>query len=214
MDVPMYILTRGEPLEKSKDKIYRIQSPSLEKKYTDLGYKRHERIYKLTYMHSDYHVYCIEFRSDKKGLKPVLLMPEFLIFRRPYPLEVYLYAIDLYSSNPDKGQRWTAEKTRNRFGLATFAHTTVGRALKAFVRVLDELTPTSPSTNNEQTDEPDKQGVGSQPLFPTVTITAELRKRAGQFLRGVIAQSNRLVGAAASNKIAREWFNTHGRLLL
>jgi hypothetical protein len=210
----MYILTRGEPLEKSKDKVYRVQSPTLEKEYTDAGYQRHERIYKLTYMHSDYYVYCVEFRNDKKGLKSVLLMPEFLIFRRPYPLEAYLFAIDLYSSTPDKGQRWTAEKTRKRFGLETFAHTTVGRTLKAFVRVLDELTPTTPLTSYEQTDEPGRQGVSSQRHLPTLTMTAQLRKRAGQFLRGVIAQSNRLVGAAASNKIAREWFNTHGRLLL
>jgi hypothetical protein len=42
---------------------------------------------------------------------------------------VYLYALALYGSAPEKGQRWAAEETRKKFGLATFAHTTLGRAL-------------------------------------------------------------------------------------
>ena len=48
---------------------------------------------------------------------------------RPYPIYVYIYGIILYSTNLEMGQREAAEKTRKQFGLETFSHTTLGRAM-------------------------------------------------------------------------------------
>ena len=59
-----------------------------------------------------------------------LVIPKFIIPGRPFPIYVYLYGIILYSTNPKMGQREAAEKTRKRFGLETFSHTTLGRAMK------------------------------------------------------------------------------------
>ena len=102
----------------------------LEVLYRNAGYLRYERTYKIIYMHNDYLVVCPEFRSGEKGVEPIVIIPEFLIPGRPYQIEVYLFAIDIYSTFPEKGQRWAAKETRKRFKLKTFSHTTLGRALK------------------------------------------------------------------------------------
>jgi hypothetical protein len=62
---------------------------------------------------------------------------------------IYLYAIDIYSSNPDIGQRKAAEATRKQFGLIHFAHTTLGRALKAFAHNLEEIEDASENSPDE-----------------------------------------------------------------
>jgi len=72
-------------------------------KYLAVGYRCYERIYKVRYQHREYSVVCPEFRNDKAGFEPVVVILEFLIPRRPFPVEVYLYAIDLYRTRHGDG---------------------------------------------------------------------------------------------------------------
>ena len=136
----MYILIQDSNFENHKEINYHVQAPELEKEYTDAGYERGERSYKVKYQHREYTVICQEFRSkqESQGNKHIVLIPDFLIPGRPYPIQAYLFAINTYSNNPDMGQREAAEITRKHFGLKTFAHTTLGRALKRLAINLEE----------------------------------------------------------------------------
>ena len=131
-----------------------------------------------------------------------------------YPIYIYLYAIDLYSANLDKGQRWAAAETRKYFGLATFAHTTLGRALKAFVRHIEEENADEDAFV-DAVAETASSVLGKPVGFPTVQATAPHRERVARFLQG------RLVGAAGPQQaaavgceLARECFEKHRRFLL
>jgi len=128
----MKILTQPGRLDQSQQHTYQIdEDNNLNQKYQGDGYQKRERIYQLTYQYHIYTIICPEYR---KQTDIVLIIPEFLLPGRPYPIYVYLYAIEDYSKNPDKSQRHSAEATRKQFGLTTFAHTTLGRAIKRFVK--------------------------------------------------------------------------------
>jgi hypothetical protein len=221
--VPRIILTLTGGFEKSEDKIYRVEANDLDAEYQRVGYQRCERSYKVKYQHSDYTVVCYEYRNDDEDSESVIIIPEFLLLRRPYMLEIYLYAIDLYSSSPEKGQRWAAEETRKKFKLPTFAHTTLGRALKTFVRNIKEAENAAGDQSVEIAEQtvmevPKTIGCGScnikQASFRTVESTKELRTAAARVLGG------RLIGESLENirkysyELARTWFFNHQRLLL
>jgi hypothetical protein len=205
----MFILTQSGQLENSKNNIFRVQDAALEKQYRNAGYQRYERLYKIKESYKEYIVVCLEFRNDALGLEPVVILPEFLVPRRHYPVYVYLYAIDLYCSAPEKGQRWAAGETRKRFGLNTFSHTTLGRALKALARSIGE--------NIQIPDEAGAAASGATPKeagFPTVQTTETYRKQAAQFLRGGLIQAQQRQVAFIGCELAREWFQKHRRFLL
>jgi hypothetical protein len=107
----MYILTRSGPLENNQNNMFRVKDPVLEEQYRKAGYQRYERSYKVKEAHKEYSVLCPEFRNEALGVEPVVILPEFLVPGRPYPVYVYLYGVDLYSNAPEKGQRWAAEET-------------------------------------------------------------------------------------------------------
>jgi hypothetical protein len=204
--VAVFILTQAGRLEDCKDNIYRVQAPHLEDEYLSGGYSRHERSYQLKYLHKEYVVLCPEFRN---GTESIVLVPEFLVPGRIYPVYVYMYAIDLYSGAPEKGQRWAAEETRKQFGLVSFAHTTLGRALKAFIGIIGGNALTSDETDT-QTPESDKK----KNSFPTVQSTAPLRKKAVCFFQGRLIQAGLQKIISVCCGIAREWFKVCRRFLL
>jgi hypothetical protein len=218
MDVPMYIITRCGELEKNEDKICVIEAPELESAFLESGYRRHERIYKVTHQYSEYTITCPEFRHSEKEMEPVVIIPEFLIPGRPYLIEIYMYAIDIYSASPGKGQRWAAEATRRRFGLTTFSHTTLGRALKRLAERLEEAMPPHRGEEKEATSHQDgcseKELEQKRATFPKMEVTAALRERVALFLRGRPLRAALQPNIADYHKIAREWFCEHRRLLL
>jgi hypothetical protein len=205
----MFILTQASQLENSKNNIYRVQDTALEKQYLNAGYHRYERSYIIKESHREYAVICPEFRNRAKGLEPIVVIPGFLVPRRPYPVYVYLYAIDLYSSAPEKGQRWAAEETRKYFGLATFSHTTLGRALKAFVRNLGSDAIELDEAVAEPSGAAEKKS-----NFPTVQTTESLRKQAAQILQGRLIRAKRQQISAICSGLVRERFKAHQRFLL
>jgi len=206
----MFILTQGAWLNTSNDNIYRIQDEELEKQYLDAGYQRCERSYKVKEQHKEFTVICPEFRNDTKDVPTIVIIPDFLVPGRPYPVYVYLYAIDLYSRAPEKGQRQAAEETRKFFGLATFAHTTLGRALKAFIRIINECA----MTPDESSGETAAGGETKLSGFPTVRATERLRKQAAEFLHGVLVRTGLQQVITACCGLTRRWFIEYGHLLL
>ena len=216
----MHIITQGVPIEDCKDKIYRVKSPAEEEKYQKAGYQRHEREYKITSGHKDYIVICLEYRKDEKGHEPVVIIPDFLMRGRRYPVEVYLYAIEIYSKDPEKGQREAAKETRKRFDLVTFAHTTLGRALKALVCNLNKVAGMNADREGSGAEaEPTEDGGGGKgntkaPGFPTVQATWPLRERAARLLNENVTHADLQMAIAAYRKKARDWFLEHRRLLL
>jgi hypothetical protein len=226
----MYILSQATPLENSDNKIYRVQIVDLEKEYYATGYQRHERIYKIKYQYKEYSIICPEYRSINKSDETIVIIPEFLIPMRPYPVYVYLYAIDMYSSNPELGQRKVSEMTRKKFGLSHFAHTTLGRALKAFVSIIEESEKTSERSCDENMSENGKEGdvhnlstVESDLLendsriqrsFPTRRSTHVLCNQASKFLRGDIVRVARQQAIKLCYDLVRRWFIEYRRLLL
>ncbi len=66
------------------------------------------------------------------------LWPAGLLYRRKYPLAVYLYAVDLYIST-DLSMRKVAEATRKEFGLEKFSHSTVSRTLKKLLNLISTI---------------------------------------------------------------------------
>ena len=210
----MYIITQVAPLEESKEKIYRVNSPADEEPYLEAGYRCGEREYKITSGHKEYIVICPEYRDDKKGGEPIVIIPGFLMPGRRYSVEVYLYAIDIYSSNLEKGQRKAAEETRKRFDLATFAHTTLGRALKALCGSLDEAGEANADIEEGDAVMLDGSGSGGAPGFPTPRSTRRLRDKAAQFLREAARRLEWHAAVAEYRKKAWDWFLEHQRLLL
>ena len=205
----MFILTRASRLEGCEDNIYRVQDTQLEKEYRDAGYQRYERRYKLKGQYKEFTVICPEFRNDTEGAEPIVLIPEFLVPGRPYPVYVYMYAIDLYSNASEKGQRWAAKETRKYFGLASFAHTTLGRALKVFIRIIGVDAAMAPDVAGSGTPEE-----GKKSKFPTTQWTASLRKQAVGFFQGKLAQAVHQQIISICCGLAGKWFWVCRRFLL
>jgi hypothetical protein len=173
---PIQIITDKARIETSPDKVFRVL-PGQKQAFK-------ERIYALECGQAVYEIYCPEIQED--GVK-YLIVPEFMIPGRPYPIYVYLYAIVLYSSNPEMGQREAAEKTRKRFGLTTFSHTTLGRAMKT-VEALVKTDANEPELYND-TKEPQQPDAGR---FPSVELTAKRREMVLSYLNEASGQDGQL----------------------
>jgi len=205
----MYILAQTEPLENNRTNEYRVIAGEIGRSYRDSGYTEYERVYKLRVQHKEYAVICPEYRKTKRGIEPIVIIPEFLVPRRPYPLYVYLHGIDLYSNSPEKGQRWAAEETRKRFGLESFSHTTLGRAMKVFLRLMDE--EGAGVTDGDTTESPGNCRAAG---FPTVKLTMRARKMAARFLRGISPWAQKIQAVTDCQAIARRRFAEYQRFLL
>jgi len=209
----MFILTCASQLENNKNSTYQTKDAVLEATYLNERYHQHERSYTIKEQHKEYTVICPEFRKSAKGNSPIVILPDFLISGRHYPVYIYLYAINLYSADPEKGQRWAAAETRKKFGLATFAHTTLGRALKAFVRNIGVEAADAPAYADAMGDASNE----TEPSrFPAVHDTAVPRIIAAQFLREKLpeAAGQDQEAVASYCTLASEFFKEHGHFLL
>ena len=184
----LFILTQTEPLNNNKTKEIYVNATKKEKELSEAGYRRYDRVYQITQENNDYIIICPEFRrSGKEDVERIVIIPEYLLPGRHYPVYIYLYAIDLYSRNSKMGQREAAAKTRNFFGLETFAHTTLGRALKDFVLKNDDVLKTKDEAGTcqqEKTASESEKACGAEktvvksPNIPSIDATAENRRRA------------------------------------
>jgi hypothetical protein len=163
------MLTNNWQVETSPSKfIYALPAKKKQKFKADELLKR--CIYALLFGRDGYEIIC---PKRQVGGIEYLVVPKLLIPGRPYPVYVYLYGIILYSTNPKMGQRAAAEKTRKRFNLDTFSHTTLGRAMKRLEIRIKSL------KNKPQVDEPLPKNSG---LFPSVEHTLERKNTIISFI--------------------------------
>ena len=90
---------------------------------------------------------------------------------------MYIYAITTYCLNPTMGQREAAKRTRERFGLKTYSHTTLGRAIKRIEKLIEE--------NEEEPKAPEapiEGGEAKTGTFPLTNQTKGRREKVASYL--------------------------------
>jgi hypothetical protein len=183
-----------------------------------------------------YHRYQIEYIEHHEIICPrytfadgtyVVLLPWFLIPGRPYPAQIYLYACELYSSNPDIGQRGVAKATRSKFKLSTFSHSTVSRSFRSFEeakkRTLDSkfgeevaicgtglpmLIAAAPKTVSKSAK------VDSEKRFRSTVDTLTRREAMCGFFPKFISGAKRSEIESISIQFMEDWYKKNRRLLL
>jgi hypothetical protein len=83
--------------------------------------------YTITVDGQDYQIYCQRVRFSDQLL---CLKPDYFMQKRPYPLQVYFFAILMYLRT-DLSQREVAELTKELFNLKKFDQSTLSRFLKS-----------------------------------------------------------------------------------
>jgi len=193
-----------------------VLAPEEVNEYRNNGFECREREYHLVLGRIEHEVIC--FEVWKKGDKEHgLIIPAFLLPHRVYPTYVYAFAISLYSSNPQLSQRKVAEETRKEFDLETFAHTTVGRAMKALSETLTEKA----ETKNEivagvQLTGQNEEGtsVTHKGRFPLVTDTNTRRETVKSFFYEKIKSRCPQWFKIACDIISIYWYTHFHRLLM
>jgi len=179
----IHILTDTRRIENTGSKEYKILPPLDEETCLTEELRIEERVYTQDCGQIDIAVKCLEIRDPKEARKDgYLIVPEFFVPGRPYAVYIYLYAILTYCLNPLMGQREAAKRTRERFGLETFSHTTLGRALKKLVKQITEK-------GNEAQNKTDPVSAAevSARKFPTVEDTKDKRAKAAAYLKKAAA---------------------------
>jgi len=172
--LPTQIITDKRRIETTLEKVFRVLAP---KSCLDGNASVKERTYAIQCGRDVYRIVCPEIQN---GESKTLVIPEFLIPGRPYPIYVYIYAIVLYSTNPAMGQREAAEKTRKRFDLVTFSHSTLCRAMKRLEALIN---------TNEERQEPQRPDAGG---FQSVGLTGERRRAVLSYLKGAAGDDAQL----------------------
>ena len=136
----------------------------------------------------------------------------------------------MYSIDTAGGQRKAAEATRKQFGLSSFAHTTLGRALKTFAHNIEEVEKTLEKSNRVGLKENEKEIEAQNVIavenifqektsvdrhsFPTRRSTEPLRYQASKLLSGKAIQVCREQFIKLCYELVRKWFREYQRFLL
>ena len=196
-----------------------VLTPEEVNEYRNNGFTCRERAYPLTIGRIECEVICLEIW--KKGDKEhSLIIPAFLLPRRDYPAYVYLFVINLYSSNPQLGQRKVAEETRKKYDLKTFAHTTVGRAMKALAATLTEtaaidIEAIAMEDVAKETEQKEKNtDFNRKGRFPSVLDTSTIREFVKSFFNEKLKSRCQEWFIVACDYIAIYWNNRFQRPLM
>jgi len=190
-----------------------------------------------------YHHYQIEYINRHEIVCPwyyfadgtnLMLIPWYLIPGRPYPIQIYLFACELYSSNPKFGQRGVAKITRAKFKLEAFSHSTVCRSFRSFedmqrlslenrfgeeiknfkgIRIISSAPKTS-VTDNEVENSCIDINPHKNRCFPSVTDTLDRRKILSGFLPKFKENAKIIEIEAAGCQFVKNSHEKSGRLLL
>lgn len=132
----MILTLTNVELNISGNQVYTIR-PEEVKTLCSMGVlSKKSRHYVLTMNYHDYQLLCPLFDVGQGQL--ALIWPSFKLPHRPYPCFVYIYAVALYLST-GKSMRDVASEVRKKFGLTTFSHSTISRALKKLILQADIL---------------------------------------------------------------------------
>jgi hypothetical protein len=174
----IYILTNNVRIKNTEENTYTIMLEEVPGLEASRLIKEHT--YKLQCGGAEFYMHSLEMQNQTITKKnSYLILPKFLIPKRPYPAYVYIHAIALYSMNPQMSQREATRRTRKRFGLATFSHTTLGRAIKRLEKVIKDKT--TEAQNEEKSTEPAEKE--DRKSFPTVAQTKDRRKYIAKYLK-------------------------------
>ena len=183
-----YIIQPGFQIANPENKNINVLTSEQIKSYRSEGYKYRKQIYPMTIDHINYEVICVEIwqKGDKEHS---LVIPSFFIPHRAYAADVYAFAINLYSGNPHLSQREVAGQTRKKYGLKTFAHTTVGRAMKALFKALVEIgaiDDTASEGAGALKQKESNAGIKQKRRFPSLQDTKAQRDTIGSFISGKV----------------------------
>jgi len=191
-----------------------------------------ERRHHIEYRRKNHDIVCPEYACPESG--SIIVIPDFLFLRRKYPAHVYIFAIDLYSSNPGMSQRAVAKATREKYALPTFSHSTLCRTFKALERSLADAGEAeagdadaevadaghggsgAASTVSAKEEAGTAPGTQKEPKrrFPTAADTAGRRKQVAAFIKRASGDSESAGIIEKSRSIVRYWHDKHRRLLI
>ena len=227
----MYIITYFCTLENQKDCQIQIEPPKELKEFLDLAESVRYHHYQIEYI-KHHEIVCPRYYFAN-GIS-VTLIPWYLIPGRPYPIQIYLFACELYSSNPKLGQRGAAEATRIKFNLETFSHSTVCRSFKSLedaqrlslgnrfgeevknfevIHIISSAPKISVTINKSENSDIDIN-LHKNRCFPSVTDTADRRKVLCGFLPKYKKNAKIIEIEAAGCQFVKNWHEISGRLLL
>jgi hypothetical protein len=116
------------------NEIYTIKPEELQLLRSIGVISKKNKIYTLSFNYRDFQLHCplFEFRPGKTAV----IWPSFKLPHRPYPCFIYLYAVTRYLTTK-MSMRLVAEEVRKKFGLQTFSHSTISRALKKLIQQIN-----------------------------------------------------------------------------
>ena len=192
----IHILTDNERIENNGSKIYKVLTPPMKQKYREEQLTVQEHESKLTCGWVDIRVLYPEIH-DQAAPKEAgyVIIPEFIIPGRPYPIYIYLFAIVTYCLNPWMGQREAAKRTRERFGLETFSHTTLGRAMKKLEKLINEY-----EDEPQVKETPIKDGDVAAGAFPSVEQIKGRKEKVASYLKKASAEDSSLEQEAGQER--------------
>ena len=192
----IHILTETRRIENIGSRIYKVLTPQMQQKCQEEQLTLQEHECKLTCGRIDIRVLFPEIHDQAApNAEDYVIIPEFLFRRRPYPIYVYLYAIVTYSLNQWMGQREAAKRTRERFGLKTFSHTTLGRAMKKLEKLINEY-----EDEPQATETPIKYGYEAGRPFPSVAQTKGRREKVASYLKKASSEDRTLEQEASQER--------------
>ena len=167
----------------------------------------------------EHEVVCPVYADAAGGT--AMVVADFLSLHRKYPVQVYIYAINLYCSNPAMGLRAAAEATRKEYGLKCFSHSTICRTLQALEQsALKDAAAENPYVCASGTqpvgggDAAPDEAAPKTPRFPSAADTAGRRMRVAKFLMEMGGGAEAGGTACLCREIVRRWHDRHRRLLL
>ena len=212
-----YIIHAGIEIGNPEITNINVLTPEEVNEYRNNGYKCKENAYQLTMGGIRYEVTCLEIWQ--KGEKEhSLIIPAFLLPHRGYPAFIYAFAINLYSSKPQLGQRKVAEETQKKYGLKTFAHTTVGRAMKALAETLTEAMVIDTEIMEAAAEETEQNEANDNTInngqFPSVQDTSARREIVKSFFYEKLKSRCEQGFREACDRIAIFWYKLFHKLLM
>ena len=213
---PLIIIHDKMRIESRDEKIINVPLP--EANGTDNWRETGQRAYKLQCGREAYEIHCPEVQTENGR---VLIVPTLIIPGMRYPVYVYIYAVTVYSANPEMGQREAAKLTKEYFGLETFSHTTLGRAMKKVEALIADGAEGTGSESATQQREARR--------FPSVEEMQERKKAVLSYIKEAAGKEGLALpepkppqprppytGAFidACHRISAYAYKKHGRLLL
>jgi hypothetical protein len=228
----MYIISYSCSLENIEVQQIHVKVPEEASAFFDTAEFIRHSYHTIKYNGQNLDIVCPHYRlEDGRG---ITALPWYLIPGRPYPLQVYLFAIDYYCATPDIGQRGAAEATRIKFDLKTFSHSTLNRSFRLLEKAqkmslekrygkefkindIEEITaansaPQSNAGKNVSVDA--ARGRHSMRRFPSVADTSERRDVMSRFLPKFQKDAKTIDIEAAVCRLVKNWHGKYRRLLL